>query len=289
MTHQKWCIVQLIEQQSSCVDLHPRAYVLGRKRMKLNIRKYNKGRKMNQIENLVVCAKEEEMIDRAKALAQKLGVPLCDEIGKELTLLVEKEGLSLCGYGLSYMGDFEKLLKRVSKGRLFHEMLVHVAKTKKENPIAIDATAGMGEDAFLLAAYGYKVYLFEQNPVVAALLSDAMDRALEQDELSQIIARMHLVEKNSIEGMEEIAEEIDLIYLDPMFPARQKSGLINKKLQLIQKLEQPCMREEDLLEAAIAKKPKKIVIKRPLKGANLADKKPSYTIKGKAIRYDCLC
>lgn len=244
---------------------------------------------MKQINNLIVCAKEEEMIGRAEQLAKKLGVPLLDKMGEELTLLVEKEGLSLCGYGLSYKGDFEKLLKRVSKGRLFHEMLVHVAKTKKENPIAIDATAGMGEDAFLLAAYGYKVYLFEQNPVVAALLSDALDRATEHDELKEIIERMHFVEKNSIDGMTDILEEIDLIYLDPMFPARQKSGLINKKLQLIQKLEQPCMREEDLLAAAVAKNPKKIVIKRPLKGTNLADKKPSYTIKGKAIRYDCLC
>ena len=73
-----------------------------------------------------------------------------------------------------------------------------------------------------------------------------------------------------------------------MFPARSKSGLVNKKLQLIQKLEQPCSQERELLEAALSLRPKKIVIKRPLNGSLLAGKKPSYTVKGKAIRYDVI-
>ena len=81
-------------------------------------------------------------------------------------------------------------------------------------------------------------------------------------------------------------QQPDLIYLDPMFPARQKSGLIVKKLQLIQKLEQPCFQEEELLLAAQSMHPQKIIVKRPLKGAFLAGRKPNYSIKGKAIRYD---
>ena len=76
--------------------------------------------------------------------------------------------------------------------------------------------------------------------------------------------------------------------LDPMFPERQKSALIKKKFQLLQKLESPCSNEEQLLEAAIAAQSKRIVIKRPLKGPYLADKKPSYSLEGKAIRYDCM-
>lgn len=39
--------------------------------------------------------------------------------------------------------------------------------------------------------------------------------------------------------------------------------------------------------AAIAASPRKIVIKRPLKGPYLADIKPDYSLVGKAIRYDC--
>ena len=45
--------------------------------------------------------------------------------------------------------------------------------------------------------------------------------------------------------------------------------------------------EEELLCAAVNLRPHKIVIKRPLKGAFLAGRKPDYSLAGKAIRYDC--
>ena len=80
---------------------------------------------------------------------------------------------------------------------------------------------------------------------------------------------------------------MDVIYLDPMFPGRQKSGLINKKLQLIQKLEPPCSKETALFDVAMAAQPSKIIVKRPLKSPYLDERVPSYSLKGKAIRYDC--
>lgn len=98
---------------------------------------------------------------------------------------------------------------------------------------------------------------------------------------------MKLVEGNSIDQMSKLLDPVDVIYLDPMFPARQKSSLINKKLQLIQKLEPPCSAETELFDAAIKTRPSKIIVKRPLKSEFLAERKPSYTLSGKAIRYDC--
>ena len=41
-------------------------------------------------------------------------------------------------------------------------------------------------------------------------------------------------------------------------------------------------------QAAVSAGPRKIVIKRPLKGPFLAGRKPDYSITGKTIRYDCL-
>ena len=98
---------------------------------------------------------------------------------------------------------------------------------------------------------------------------------------------MKLTEGNSVELMPALLDPVDVIYLDPMFPARQKSSLINKKLQLIQKLEPSCSQETDLFDAAISADPDKIIVKRPLKSDFLAGRKPSYTLSGKAIRYDC--
>lgn len=243
---------------------------------------------MTESENLVVCMGKGAQRDAVVALARRVGAPLSDAPGPQLTLMVDGSGVSLVGYGLSYRGDFEQMLHRVTKGRLQHEMLVHVSKTDDPHPTAVDATAGMGEDAFLLAASGYSVTLFEQNPVIAALLKDALRRAKKHPDLKEIAQRMQLMEGNSIELLPKLGLVPDLIYLDPMFPARQKSGLIGKKLQLIQKLEQPCLEEEALLNMAIGIQPKKIIIKRPLKGANLAGRTPSYSVKGKAIRYDCI-
>jgi 16S rRNA (guanine1516-N2)-methyltransferase len=216
-----------------------------------------------------------------------LNAPLTESPGEELTVLFDAAGVTLCGYGLRYQGDFSSMLHRVTDGRLAHEMLVRAAKTADAPGRAIDATAGMGEDSFLLAAYGYEVTMYEQNPVIAALLRDALRRAKKQMILKDIVCRMHLVEGNSIDLLAKQADPVDLIYLDPMFPARQKSGLINKKLQLIQKMEPPCGEEEALFAAAISANPSKIIVKRPLKSPHLAGKKPNYTLNGKAIRYDC--
>lgn len=238
-------------------------------------------------DKIVVCIGKGGQRDMAESFAKRTGVPILDKPGENLTVLFDAKGVSLTGYGLTYQGDFEGMLHRVSDGRLAHEMLVRAAKTTETDLKGIDATAGMGEDAFLLAAYGYDMTLYEQNPVVAVLLKDALRRAKKHPQLKEIAGRMKLVEGNSVEELKTRVDAVDLIYLDPMFPGRQKSGLINKKLQLIQKLEPPCSDEVELFEAAIQAKPSKIIVKRPLKSPFLAGKNPTYELKGKAIRYDC--
>ena len=152
----------------------------------------------------------------------------------------------------------------------------------------MDATAGLGEDSLLLAAAGFEVLLFERNPVIAALLRDALQRAKADPRLADVAARMELSEGDSIEALGCLPEPPDVVYLDPMFPARRKSAAVKKKFQLIHRLESPCEDAEALLRAAIAARPRKVVIKRPPKGPHLADIKPSYSLEGKAIRYDVI-
>ena len=216
-------------------------------------------------DKITVCLGKGGQREMAESFARKNNVPIMDKPGEHLTVMFDSRGVSLTGYGLTYQGDFEGML--------------HLK--------AIDATAGMGEDGFLLAAYGYEVTLYEQNPVIAALLKDALRRARKHPVLKDIASRMKLVEGDSVSCMEKLMDPVDVIYLDPMFPKRQKSGLINKKLQLIQKLEPPCSEEKDLFDAAIKAGPSRIIVKRPLKSVCLDGREPSYILKGKAIRYDC--
>lgn len=206
-----------------------------------------------------------------------------------LSLQQNAEGLTLTDGELSIMVDFREMLPRLKQSNLQREMLVKAARIKGQPmpQTLIDATAGFGEDSLILAAAGFQVQLYEFDEVIAALLKDGMERAMEIPELKDAVGRMKLVCGDSTEGMKNLDFKPDIVLLDPMFPARQKSALIKKKFQLIQRLESPCSTEEQLLDAAVAADPKRIVIKRPLKGPYLADRKPSYSLEGKAIRYDC--
>ena len=211
-----------------------------------------------------------------------------------LILHLSQQGLALEGGGLSLQADLSSMLPRLKPANLQREMLVKAAKLKgRSAPLsALDATAGMGEDSLLLAAAGYRVTLYEYDPVIAALLRDALHRAAAIPELTDPVSRMTLVEGDSIAAMNALAkaneDTPDLILLDPMFPERTKSALVKKKFQLLHRLERPCANEEAMLQAAVAAGPARIVVKRPLKGPFLAGIRPSYSLSGKAIRYDCI-
>lgn len=218
-----------------------------------------------------------------------------DTLDKEKIHLERRpEGLTLTDGDLEICPDFVHLLGRLRRDNLSHELLVKAARLKglpaEYTPTLLDATAGFGEDSLLLAAAGFQVTLCEQDEVIAALLEDAMQRAAEHPDLKDIVCRMRLYKGDSIAYMKEHAAEqrFDVVLLDPMFPERQKSALVKKKFQLIHYLEHPCSEEKELLEAALALHPRRIVIKRPLKGPFLAGRKPSYSLKGKAVRVDVI-
>ncbi len=206
-----------------------------------------------------------------------------------LALVRSKDGLALEGYGMSLTADFTPLLARTKPYLLSQELLVRAAKIKGvAQPVAVDATAGLGEDAFVLAAAGFYVTMYERNPVIAALVRDALNRAAALPGTAAIVARLTLVEDDSLNALGALTTRPDVVYLDPMFPARTKSAAVKKKFQLIGRLEQPCKEPEALMHAALAACPRKIVVKRPPKAAPLAQIKPSYAITGKAVRYDVI-
>lgn len=245
-------------------------------------------------------------LDRAQGLSDRLDAPLavCEAGCSEaafipepglLYLKVSRDGLSLMRDGMELRPDFAEMLPRIKQGALQREMLVKAARVKGvEAPRAVDATAGLGEDSLLLAAAGFTVTLCEADPVIAALLEDALARASAHEVLGPIVERMHLVAGDSRIALERAGASTgaqpDVVYLDPMFPGRTKSAAVKKKFQLIHGLERPTepLDEESLLQAALAAHPRKVVIKRPVKGSYLAGVKPSHAIAGKAVRYDCI-
>ena len=251
-----------------------------------------KGVKKLKNKQLVLYVDKNANIEEAKSIAKRLNIEIItnNKENFDILLSMDENGLALVSENMKLYGDFSKSIKRIKQSNLQNEMLIHAAKMKgkKEKLIAIDATAGLGEDSILLAAYGYTVELYEKNPIIAELLKDAMERAKKISELKDIIERMKVHNEDSIIAMQKLQYNPDIILLDPMFPERTKSALIKKKFQILHKIENPCLDENELLSSAIKANPKKIIIKRPLKGEYLAGIKPDYSLKGNSIRYDCI-
>jgi len=156
------------------------------------------------------------------------------------------------------------------------------------NPSVVDATAGLGRDAFILASLGAQVTMIERSPILAALLDNGLQRLTAEPELSNI-APLQLVRANAIEWLQQQAEtntRPEVVYLDPMYPHRSKSALVKKEMRALRALVGD---DEDaglLLQAARQCALKRVVVKRP-KGAPLVgDGKPSGHVQSKNTRYD---
>lgn len=152
-------------------------------------------------------------------------------------------------------------------------------------PHILDATAGLGRDAFVLASLDCKVTLMERMPVVAALLNDGLERAKLNQEVSEIANRMTLVNASSIENM-NLAQQVDVVYLDPMYPHREKSAAVKKEMRVFQSLVGEDLDADALLEPAIALAKYRVVVKRPSYAPPLNNIKPSTSIKMKKHRFD---
>ena len=204
-----------------------------------------------------------------------------------LELREDERGVALVGDGMELRGDFARLLPRLRRDRVSRELLVRAARVRGvDAPTVVDATAGLGEDALLLAAAGFDVTLCERDPVIALLLQDALCRAAQDERLAGFAARMTLVPGDAVDTLAALPMAPDVVFLDPMFPERRRRAATNKKLALFQQLERPCEDEEGLMRAALAARPRKVVVKRPLKGPHLAGVKPSSSLAGKVVRYD---
>ncbi len=202
----------------------------------------------------------------------------------------DARGLSLVSGNQVLRADFTRMLPRLRQQNLSRELLVRASRIRGEKGMlrAVDATAGLGEDSLLLAAAGFWVRLYEREPLVAALVEDGLARARQVPQLAEAVSRMELVAGDSVAGLSSLPWTPDVVFLDPMFPERRRKAATKKKLQLIQQLERPCEDEASLLRAALAANPRKVVIKRPLKGPYLGDVKPSHSLCGKVVRYDVI-
>jgi 16S rRNA (guanine1516-N2)-methyltransferase len=157
------------------------------------------------------------------------------------------------------------------------------------NPSVVDATAGLGRDAFILASLGAQVTMIERSTILAALLEDGLKRLAAEPKLSDIAQQLHLANANAIEWLQQQVETPDrpeVVYLDPMYPHRSKSALVKKEMRALRALVGDDEDAALLLQAARQCALKRVVVKRPKGAALIGDGKPSGNVQSKNTRYD---
>ena len=171
---------------------------------------------------------------------------------------------------------------------------------KRDDLVILDATSGFGNDSIELAAKAKKVIMLEKSKIVYALLQDGLERlksALEQELESneKIIKDTLQVEMLSLNldfqayarSSQKDINNIDIIYLDPMYPKDdKKTALIKKYMQYLQDLTFNSAKDSELLDLALSIAKHRIILKRPLHAEILYPKKLCYQVKSKLVRYD---
>jgi 16S rRNA (guanine1516-N2)-methyltransferase len=229
----------------------------------------------------------------AQSLAAALGLPLALE-DPDFALQVGPAGVQLQQLGPDAPGpvwvDFLQggAAHRRQFGGGSGQMIAKAAGLQPGvRPHVLDATAGLGQDAFVLATLGCRLDLIERQPVIATLLRDGLERARLDPEVGAIVARMLLHQGNAIERMNHWAGDApQVVYLDPMFPHRDKSALVKKEMRLFRPLVGDDLDAPALLEAALALATHRVTVKRPRKAPPVGGPKPALSIEGKSSRYD---
>jgi 16S rRNA (guanine1516-N2)-methyltransferase len=153
-------------------------------------------------------------------------------------------------------------------------------------PEIVDATAGLGRDAFLLASLGAKVTLIERSATMHDLLADGLERArAEGGRYAETVSRMTLIHGDSCILLPELKPEVVLV--DPMHPPRTNTALVKKEMRQIREIVGTDPDALHLMQVALASARNRVVLKWPSRGAAFPElPAPSHQILGKSIRYD---
>ena len=255
----------------------------------------------NLAQQLCVFAADAASFTRAEKFAARLGLQLFSQAQQDTLeslmfpyiMHYQAESAAIVQTGKSAPGPVTasflqgKTTHRLNFGGGKGQMIAKaVGLNKGVYPSILDATAGLAQDAFVLASLGCQVSMLERSPVVAELVDIALNEA-QHSELADIVGKMSLLHVDACSWLREQNEAVaDVIYLDPMYPHRDKSALVKKEMRLFHSLVGESQDDADLLSAALEKARYRVVVKRPRKGETIAGRPPSHQMIGKSCRYD---
>lgn len=252
---------------------------------------------------LTVCAIDAESRARAEAFANQHKFAFCSDMEAEFVLefssrgvrLLDQRGKKPVEISVDFTAGSAAHRMRYGGGKS-QAIAKAVGVTAKIKPRVLDATAGLGKDAFVLAGLGCEVLMLERAPVAHALLEDGLLRAHacienelgeETQQLRETLARITLMSAESKDYLQKLQpESVNVVYLDPMFPERRKNAQVKKDMLAFQELVGKDEDADQLLVSALNVAENRVVVKRPNQAPYLNDAAPTYQLKGKSSRFD---
>lgn len=233
---------------------------------------------------------------RAARLAAELGLPLAASGDTEhrLQLRVGDDGLALhlVGQGGDVKVDWTggRIGYRHRTASLRGEPLARAVGLKQGiRPAVVDACAGLGQDGFLLAALGCRVRMLERSLILFALLHDGLARAMRDPQLltwlPERLRLIHADARDYLSGLSD-AQRPDVVYLDPMYPSRDKVALVKKEMRVLRAVVGDDDDAAALLDAALRAARRRVVVKRPRLAPAIEGPVPSWVLPGRSSRFD---
>lgn len=182
----------------------------------------------------------------------------------------------------------KKLQYRVKNSHNINQLIAKAVGIKSGfRPSVLDINAGMAKDAFMLASLGCRVHMLERNFFVSSLIKDALLRASQNQELLPTINLLSFEEYDAKLWLKDNSEKFfEVVYIDPMFPKREKSSKVKKEMAVFQNLVGADDDSYLLLDLSFKTATKRVVVKRSKLAGYLNDKKPDIEYKGKSCRFD---
>lgn len=181
-----------------------------------------------------------------------------------------------------------QFLKRVKDSKNKKQPFRKAFGSFDKNDLIVDATVGFGQDLLCLASWGVPVIGFERDKKVFQFINDALNKLKDLNEvLFKICSNIELRNENSIEGLRNLKSKATHIYLDPIYPQKEKSALGKLDLRILKDQVGEDSDSSELFDAAFASASKRVILKRPLKEEkSVSNSIASLEIKGSSTRYD---
>ncbi len=234
----------------------------------------------------VLDAEKPEQTPQLQALSARTGIPVLNKASEGFCLCLRGDG-ALELYSL--LNPKQKIQVDFTSGEFQHR----IKTSGKQQPLAkaigvakgltkvLDVTGGLGGDAMILASLGCQMTICERHPVIALLLENGLEMARVSLDFA---SNVELKTVDALTYLNELKENPQVIYLDPMYPAKDKSALPRKEMQILEELVGADHDQTELFTLALKKASDRVVVKRPR--AAPAFGTPTHSFEGTTTRYD---